>query len=402
MSRPQEKESSITNSFYPALGVYCHVPFCASTCDFCSFYQKKPRRKDLERYLEGMKLEFKHLPKNRIVDTVFWGGGTPGLLMAKDLERLGKSMLEHLKQEPDEWTVEMAPSTVKADKLAVLREMGVTRISMGVQSFDPDLLNSLGRLHNPKQIYAAWHLIQDAGFPEINLDLMFALPNQTIDQWEADIREAARLAPSHLSTYCLTFEEDTALFIKLAEGKLRIDEERELKFYERGWELLAELGYEQYEVSNFSKPGSECLHNVNTWKMAEWIGCGPSAASQFEDERYKNISNLDQWLTEIESGKPKREDQTKLDKSILVTDAIVFGLRMNRGIDLNDLELRFELPDLKQQLSDFLNRLSKESLITQKKGNISLTHKGRLVCDAIGTAILEEMNLLTVCNFSTV
>ena len=228
---------------YTALGLYCHVPFCASTCDFCAFYQEKPRRDDLDRYLEGMELEFEKLPGDRVVDTVFWGGGTPGLLMAKDLERLGQSMLKHLKQAPVEWTVEMAPSTVKADKLSVLRDLGVTRISMGVQSFDADLLKSLGRLHRPNQIYAAWELIQGAGFAQTNLDLMFALPNQTIEQWEAAIREAVLLDPSHLSTYCLTFEEDTALYLKLADGSIQIDEDRELRFYERGWELMAEVHF---------------------------------------------------------------------------------------------------------------------------------------------------------------
>ena len=148
--------------FQPALGLYCHVPFCASTCDFCAFYQEKPRRNDLERYLKGMELEFEKLPEDRVVDTVFWGGGTPGLLMAKDLERLGQSMLKFLAQKPVEWTIEMAPSTVKADKLSVLRDLGVTRISMGVQSFGAELLKSLGRLHHPKQIYGAWELIQEA------------------------------------------------------------------------------------------------------------------------------------------------------------------------------------------------------------------------------------------------
>ena len=136
--------------------VFIVVPFCASTCDFCAFYQEKPRRADLDRYLAAMEVEFQQLPQDRVVDTVFWGGGTPGLLAAKDLDRLGSALRRRLKQAPQEWTVEMAPSTVKADKLAVLRDLGVTRISMGVQSFDADLLESLGRLHRPNQIYKAW------------------------------------------------------------------------------------------------------------------------------------------------------------------------------------------------------------------------------------------------------
>ena len=385
----QEKELAPVHSFQSALGLYCHVPFCASTCDFCAFYQEKPRRNDLDRYLEGMEFEFRQLPSDRVVDTVFWGGGTPGLLMAKDLERLGRSMLKFLKQQPVEWTVEMAPSTVKADKLSVLRDLGVTRISMGVQSFDSELLKSLGRLHHPKQIYGAWKLIQEAGFAETNLDLMFALPNQTIEQWEATIREAASLGPSHLSTYCLTFEEDTALYLKLAEGKLQIDEERELHFYELGWELLAELGYMQYEISNFSRAGSECLHNINTWRMAEWIGCGPSAASQFNGERYRHPSSLKEWIVGVQSCQPKKEELLKLDAATLMVDAVIFGLRMNAGINLKEINERFNLPSLMARLESFFERLAEEDLLLQKKCNVLLTHQGRMVCDAIGTAILD-------------
>ena len=337
----QEKELKTTDPTQTALGLYCHVPFCASTCDFCAFYQEKPRRGDLDRYLNAMDVEFALIPAGRAVDTVFWGGGTPGLLSAKDLERLGRSMLDRLGKAPAEWTIEMAPSTVKADKLAVLRDLGVTRISMGVQSFDADLLSSLGRLHRPNQIYTAWERIQAAGFAQTNLDLMFAIPNQSIEQWEAAIREAARLGPTHLSTYCLTFEEDTALYVKLSEGKIKIDEERELRFYERGWELLAELGYAQYEISNFAKAGAECIHNVNTWRMTEWIGCGPSAASQYQGERYQRPSNLDEWASAMEAGTPPKTERVELDESILFTDSIVFGLRMNAGIDLTEIAQRF-------------------------------------------------------------
>lgn len=372
------------------LGLYCHVPFCASACDFCAFYQEKPKRQDLDRYLTAMAKEFALLPKDRVVDTVFWGGGTPGLLAAKDLETLGRSMLDHLREAPEEWTIEMAPSTVKADKLQVLRDLGVTRISMGVQSFDANLLESLGRLHRPNQIYKAWELVQAAGFPETNLDLMFAIPNQTMEQWEAAIKEAARLGPSHLSTYCLTFEEDTALYVKLSQGKLQIDEEKERRYYERGWELLAELGYTQYEVSNFCKPGSECQHNVHTWEMREWMGCGPSAASQYGGFRYQRPANLDAWIAGMDAGEPVREHVVELDDALLLTDALIFGLRMNRGVDLAELAERFPAEGLLEVFAAFLGRLESEGLMLREGSRLQLTDTGRLVCDAIGS---ELMNL---------
>ena len=387
----QGKELKTVNPTQTTLGLYCHVPFCASTCDFCAFYQEKPRRGDLDRYLSAMDAEFALISDSRSVDTVFWGGGTPGLLSAKDLECLGRSMLKRLGNAPAEWTIEMAPSTVKADKLAVLRDLGVTRISMGVQSFDEELLESLGRLHRPNQIYKAWSLVEAAGFPQTNLDLMFAIPNQSMQQWEGAIREAARLGPSHLSTYCLTFEEDTALYVKLSQGKLKIDEERELRFYERGWELLAELGYAQYEVSNFSKDGAECIHNVNTWRMAEWIGCGPSAASQYRGERYQRPSNLKEWAASMESGLSPKVELVSLDASILMADAIIFGLRMNVGIDLADIALRFPAPKVMAVLEPLLAFFEAEGLLIRDGTHAHLTHKGRLVCDAIGSAVLEAV-----------
>jgi oxygen-independent coproporphyrinogen-3 oxidase len=371
------------------LGIYCHVPFCASTCDFCAFYQEKPRRGDLDRYLAAMDLDFARMPLDREVDTVFWGGGTPGLLAAKDLERLGRSLLQRLPRPPVEWTVEMAPSTVKRDKLEALRNLGVTRISMGVQSFDPALLASLGRLHNPRQIYTAWDRVRTAGFPQTNLDLMFAIPGQTIEQWESDIREAARLAPSHLSTYCLTFEEDTALYVKLSQGKVSIDEDKELLFYERGWELLAELGYAQYEISNFAQSGAECLHNMHTWDMREWIGCGPSAASQFAGERYQRPASLDEWCAGMESGASTKTERVDLDDDLLLTDAIIFGLRMNRGVDIDALHTRFSRATCRSAIEAELGRFVHEALVERRSAHYCLTHRGRLVCDAIGSALMD-------------
>jgi len=378
-----------------SLGLYCHVPFCASTCDFCAFYQEQPRRGDLDRYLEAMQREFAGLPQDRMVETIFWGGGTPGLLAAKDLARLGRAMLERLAQAPQEWTIEMAPSTVKADKLAVLRDLGVTRISMGVQSFQPDLLAALGRLHQPQQIYKAWDLIQAADFPATNLDLIFAIPNQSRQQWLADIREAARLGPSHLSSYCLTFEEDTALYVKLSQGKVCIDEAREVDFYLAGWDLLAELGFAQYEISNFARPGMECVHNLNTWRMQEWIGCGPSAASQFAGERYQRPANLDQWAAGILAGEPLKQECVRLDQRMLLADSLVFGLRMNAGVDYTALQRRFPQAGELQHLERLFARLIDEQILIQSQGRLQLTRNGRLLADAVGSSILEQMDALS-------
>ena len=376
----------------PDLGLYCHVPFCASTCDFCAFYQEKPRRGDLNLYLEAMEFEFALLPRDRVIETVFWGGGTPGLLAAKDLERLGRAMLDHMVKPPVEWTIEMAPSTVKADKLTVLREMGVTRISMGVQSFDPDLLKSLGRLHHPKQIYRAWDRVQGAGFPQTNLDLIFAIPSQSIAQFEADIDEAVRLGSKHISTYCLTFEEDTALYVKLANGQIQLNEAREVQFYERGWERLKGHGYAQYELSNFARPGSQCRHNLNTWRMQEWIGCGPSAASQIVGERYQRPANLDLWAKGMLEGEPAKDQRVELDDRILLADSIVFGLRMNAGVSLKALRDCYSKAGDLAALDQLLARMEADDLLRTEGSQLKLTDRGRLLADGIGSEVLDVMN----------
>jgi oxygen-independent coproporphyrinogen-3 oxidase len=197
----QEKAQAVA---VPPLGVYVHVPFCATTCDFCAFYQTVPKGDAVRCYVDAVEAEAALVNwDSRRAATAFWGGGTPGLLKAPEIERLGRIMLLYAGQ-PDEWTVELAPATVTPERLAVLKQLGVTRVSMGVQSFDAGLLDALGRQHTPAQVYRAYDLIRAAGFASVNLDLMFALPGQEEAQWRADLTEAVRLAPDHLSTYCLT------------------------------------------------------------------------------------------------------------------------------------------------------------------------------------------------------
>jgi oxygen-independent coproporphyrinogen-3 oxidase len=289
---------------------------------------------------------------------------------------------------PGEWTVELAPSSVRADKLAALREAGVTRVSMGVQSFDRATLEALGRRHSAKQIRDAWELVRAAGFASVNLDLIFAVPGQDEARWEADLREAVRLGPDHLSTYCLTFEEDTAMFVKLSKGKVRIDRDLETRLYRRTWALLAEAGYAQYEVSNFAKPGHECRHNLATWEMREWIGYGPSAASQFAGRRWSNVADTERWAAGVETGKPAVEQVVELSPALLLCDALVFGLRMNRGVEPQALARRFgaELPSGFTELAE---RLAEEGLATWKAGRLALTDEGRLVADAVGLEVMD-------------
>jgi oxygen-independent coproporphyrinogen-3 oxidase len=371
------------------LGVYVHVPFCATTCDFCAFYQTVPKGDAVARYLDGIESEAGLVNwSDRRASTAFWGGGTPGLLKAAEIERLGRTMLLFAGARPSEWTVEMAPATVTNDRLAVLKDLGVTRISMGVQSFDDTLLDALGRQHTPAQIYRAYELIRAKDFPSVNIDLMFALPGQSEVQWRADLDEALRLAPDHLSTYCLTFEEDTALWVKLSQGKVKLDADKEALFYQHTWDYLAEKGYAQYEVSNFTRPGHACAHNLNTWNMHEWVGLGPSAATQHDGWRCANPSDLGLWLTEVSAGRRATTDRVVLTDGLLASDAVIFGLRMNEGVSLPRLRRRFPAAHW-AGLEEFLPRLLLDGLLTAtNEGVIRLTPRGRLIADAIGAEIL--------------
>jgi oxygen-independent coproporphyrinogen-3 oxidase len=382
----------------PPLGVYVHVPFCATTCDFCAFYQTVPKGDAVRRYLDGVEAEAAlvnwtpapgpgRVPRR--VATAFWGGGTPGLLRPAEIERLGRAMLRHCGGPPAEWSVELAPATVTADRLAVFKALGVTRISMGVQSFNDSLLDALGRQHTPAQIYRAYELIRAHGFASVNVDLMFALPGQTGAQWRADLDEALRLAPDHLSTYCLTFEEDTALWVKLSQGKVKLDADKEAAFYLHTWEYLAAAGYAQYEVSNFARPGHACRHNINTWQMQEWVGLGPSAASQHDGWRSSNPPDLGLWLEATAAGRRATSDRVALTNDLLAADSVIFGLRMNEGVSIPRLLRRFPSagwPHLQDLLPKFLVA---GLLVATPEGRISLTDRGRLLADAIGAEILE-------------
>lgn len=372
-----------------SLGIYVHVPFCGRSCDFCAFYQEAPDRAGLEHYLADVEREMAIWPTERWAETVFWGGGTPGLLPAADLDRLGEAVLKlNGGQVPREWSVEMAPATVKKDKLRVLRNLGVNRISLGVQSFDDGLLERLGRSHTRRQIDRAIEQVRDSGIERFSIDLMFALPGQTIADLTADLEVAMACGAGHISCYCLTFEEDTALWLRLGRGEVkRFSEKEERAYYECVADVLEHGGFAQYEISNFSRPGEESLHNLNCWRMQDWAAYGPSASGQLGLFRFTREHSLEKWGAGVRSEKPAFAEQINLTRQTLAEDALIFGLRMNAGVDLEQWEQRFgPLPEKGIQ---FFRRLENEGLMTFERTCLRLTREGRWVADAIGAQILE-------------
>lgn len=387
MSEINPSTSAVTHD--GPLGVYVHVPFCASTCDFCAFYQTTPTADGVGRYLQGIADEAALVDwQGRAVETVFWGGGTPGLLAPDHIRRLGTTLHGRLGGRPREWSVEMAPASVTEARLAALKDIGVTRISMGAQSFQPELLEGLGRQHTREQIFRAYERIRSADFASVNIDMMFALPGQDEAAWLADLDQAIALEPDHLSTYCLTFEEDTKLWVKLSKGQVKLDVEHEARLYETTWARLAAAGYGQYEVSNFARTGHACVHNLNTWRMHEWVGLGPSAASQHAGIRGGNVADLDRWHSQLAEGIRVTEDRVELTPALLAEDALIFGVRMNAGVELAALYERFpEAPWA--AVDDEVARLVEAGVAAADGGWLRLTDRGRLLADTVGAELMQ-------------
>ncbi len=373
------------------LGLYVHVPFCSTTCDFCAFYQEKPSKKGFEQYFLALKKDFQAHSSDRKFSTVFIGGGTPGLLSTTQVKELCNLIRESGLVNGCEWTVEVAPNEINTEKLEALIDGGVNRLSLGVQTLNPVFMKELGRDHSVSSAYDAFQLVKESGFQNINLDLIFGAPGQKLSDWQDDLKKVVQLGPDHISTYCLTFEEDTALYAKLAKGKVGIDPEREATFYEWAWEYLPSQGFEQYEISNYAKSGKQCRHNLNTWEMHEWIGYGPSASTQFDRIRRKNFSNIEQWAEKLILNQPQcYEENLELDNYELARDAVIFGLRMNLGVNLDGIYQKFNVNfERFMEINRFLDALVCEGLAMTEKNSYLLTKEGRIRCDGIGSELPE-------------
>lgn len=370
-----------------AIGVYIHVPFCASRCDFCAFYKEAPQRQKIRRYLCALEDEWHLRYGGEAIETVFFGGGTPGVLAPEDFTTIA-NFLALDRRYLREWTVEFSPATVKWDKLLTLKELGITRISLGVQSFDEQTLHNLGRRDSPRKAFEAIDLIQRCGF-DLNLDLIFHGPNQKLSQWRADLERAIALAPASISTYCLSYEDDTPLTNHAPEGNIRASFGGE-RFYLWTWKTLEDAGYEHYEISNFARCGKYCLHNCRIWEMNDWLGIGPSAASQYGGRRFQNVANLDRWLAGIAHASPIEENVMEVQDQLRGEDYMIFGLRMAKGIERR--RLQGLIGDSWPAYDRLFQRLIGEKMMRLEKGYFRLTNRGLLVVDAIGQEIFGLAN----------
>jgi oxygen-independent coproporphyrinogen-3 oxidase len=368
-------------------GIYVHIPFCDTKCIYCDFYSitNHTRKNEL---IDSLITEItRNAPrvKEKTFDSVFFGGGTPSLLSFYEFNKIFESLYANYNISPDcEITIEANPGTMDIEKLSSFRKLPINRLSFGVQSFIDTDLKFLTRIHSAAQAETAIKSAQDAGFDNINLDLIFALPEQTLDNWKYNLEKAVNLDTKHISAYSLIFEDGTFLNTLLHKNKVKkADTELEQQMYEYTMQFLSENGFTQYEISNYSKPGYECKHNLKYWTHEDYIAFGPSAASFIDGYRYVNVRDLGKYIEAINSGKDAYDFTEFIDRDTSITEYIFLGLR-STGIDLEKFKTTYNL-DFTEKYNSPINILVQNGFASLTSNNLKLTRKGYSVCDEIVT-----------------
>lgn len=373
------------------LALYIHIPFCASKCAYCDFASFPGREDTWAHYLHVLKDEIRWWSKtgkmaDYEVNTLFVGGGTPSLLPAEMMGEIMETLRNLAVFAPDaEISMEANPGTLTPEKLAAYRKMGVNRISFGAQSFDDGLLKNLGRIHSAEEIREAVSMARDAGFENINLDLMYALPGQTTEQWRHTLEEAINLKPEHISAYSLIVEEGTPMADRVEKGIALIPEDEAVNAMQRlAVEKLAAAGYHRYEISNYALPGRECRHNLTYWFSGDYLGLGCAAHSMMENRRFANAASLDEYL----SGKQRLEVET-LSREDIMEETIMLSTRTCRGLDLVKWQRDFG-EDFLQNRKKVVDRLIEANLLENRDDHLVLTISGMEVQNAVVLALLDE------------
>ncbi len=376
-------------------GIYLHIPFCVRKCFYCDFYSET-NLAGLNSFTElicrEIKIRSDAFPEKKEIDTVFFGGGTPSLLSEANLGKIFESLHKAFTIKMDaEITLECNPGTAIKERLIQYRNLGVNRLSIGVQSFVDDELKFLQRIHDSSEAIETFHNAREAGFKNISLDLIFAIPMQTMDSLKYSIDKAIRLAPENISYYSLIYEPDTPLYKEYLFGIIRkIDEEVDANQYELIIDSLKKAGYGQYEVSNFAKPGKECLHNLIYWHGHEYFGFGPSAHGYLDNVRYWNVKNFRKYYNHLKINTLPGTGSETLTAKNRFEEQIYLGLRAD-GIDLDRLQNDFG-GNTKEKLETELKQFIEEGLVTSKKSKYSLTKRGYMVCDYLAIKLLKNID----------
>jgi putative oxygen-independent coproporphyrinogen III oxidase len=375
--------------------VYIHIPFCSHKCHYCDFTAYVVGGQPVDEYLEALEREMAHTVAEvqpEEIRSIFIGGGTPTVLEPKQLERLLAAVRRHFPHWADdiEFTVEANPGTTEPDKLRVMREGGVNRLSFGAQTFREDLLEKIGRIHSVEDIRRSVHQAREAGVENISLDLMFGLPEQQVEDVEAAIREALLLEPDHFSVYSLKVEEGTLFHTRMLQGKLPLpSEDDELSMYQLTRQQLAEAGYPQYEISNFAKPGFKSRHNSTYWRNEPYYGLGAGAHGYMQGVRHQNVRGVKEYIRlTSEQGRPVDETHT-VPLYEEMENQMILGLRLMEGVDVSQFARRFER-EVGDVFGGVLERLETKGLIQWEKGRIRLTEQGILFGNEVFASFIGE------------
>lgn len=362
--------------------LYLHIPFCHRVCPYCSFYKHTPGATSIGAFIEALGIETTtRLAASTVAPrTLYLGGGTPSMLSPSHLSRLFATLHVTIDfSQLDEVTLEANPATFDADKARLFRELGVTRVSLGIQSFSPQVLETLGREHSAEQAAQSVSILREADIPQVNIDLMFSIPGQSAADWESTLETAVALEPDHISAYNLTYEEDTAFFESLRRGEASIHEDIDARFFHLADAFLTSAGFDHYETSNYARPGCQSSHNMGYWRGEDYLGMGPSAVSTVASTRSRNVADTARYITQIHGVGHAIADAETLDPEARRIERIALGLRTTAGIPIELLD-----SEAQERAASFV----RENLARITDGRLILVHHGRALVDPIAAELI--------------
>ena len=370
------------------LGLYIHIPYCIHKCGYCDFNSHPIKQDEMDHYIDALVCEMQHYAKihsdTNSIRTIFLGGGTPTTLTAFQLDRIFKECINNFTIVSDaEITIEANPATIGIEQMKSIRQTGYNRISIGVQSFDKTELKVLDRAHGPEEIHSTVDCARKAGFENLSLDLMFAIPNQSLSSWEKNLNKAIEKNPEHISTYNLTIEQGTAFSKLESNGKLIMpDDGHQLELYKKTIERLKKKGLHHYEISNFARPGKKCKHNITYWENSNTLGIGAGASSYIDGTRFKNINLPAHYIRQVKEKKTAVEYSETLNSRQAMGETIMLGLRLIEGISIHQFEKRFQI-SFTIFFKTIISSLKEKGLVVIEKDYLRLSKKGLFLADSV-------------------
>ncbi len=373
------------------IAIYLHIPFCRQKCGYCSFVSYSGQDSLIPQYIQALKREIKLRSKGEPVSTIYLGGGTPSLLPTQQIAEIMGALRDAFNMdEVEEISLEANPGMIGLPYLRELRSLGINRLSLGIQSFDDKELQCLDRIHTASEARAAFELAVRAGFDNINLDLIYGIPGQRLESWRSTMQKALELSPQHLSLYSLTLEAGTPMFAQVSRGELQLPSNDVLADeYELAEKLLGEGSYEHYEISNWSQLGYECRHNLIYWQCHPYLGLGLAAHSFMQSHRQANTSSLEDYVQHCMGGKEPLEMDEYIAAELRLSEAMILGLRLTRGLQLEDIKAGFNTDPLRK-FAVPIAELQQAGLLMLEDGYLRLTPRGRLLGNEVFLRFLPD------------